>query len=115
MSPNMISAQNLTKHYHTKNSVIVANDRISFGLDEGEFLLILGPNGAGKTTLVFQLATLSKPTSGNLRIMGFDAIETPERVRPLIGLMPQEGVPNVTLSVWENLYFFSKTVWTRQK
>jgi ABC-2 type transport system ATP-binding protein len=104
----MISVRDLSKHYYTKNGHIVANHKINFNLREGEFLLVLGPNGAGKTTLILQLATLLKPTSGSIYIMGYDAIEEPEKVRPYIGLMPQEGVPNVTLTVWENLYFFSR-------
>lgn len=104
----MINVQNLVKRYHTKNSVVTANDNISLDLKENELLLVVGPNGAGKTTLVLQLATLLKPTSGSIHIMGFDAIKEPEKVRACISFMPQEGVPNVTLTVWENLYFFSR-------
>ena len=63
---------NLTKEYKSGNTTIVANDDISFNLDEGKLLVIVGASGAGKTTLLNILGGMESPSSGEIIIDGKD-------------------------------------------
>lgn len=78
---------NVTKRY--KPDQPPANDNISLTIHQGEVFGLLGPNGAGKTTLVRQLAGLSRPTSGSLRLFGHDLVRHPEIASLFIALQPQ--------------------------
>ena len=80
-SDNIITAKNLSIAYD--NHVIWQN--ADFVVEKGKFVGVLGPNGGGKTTLFKLLLGLSRPTSGELRVMG----ETPRRGNPRIGYVPQ--------------------------
>lgn len=77
----------LTKRYRPEQPA--ANDQISLTVYKGEVLGLLGPNGAGKTTLVRQLAALTRPTSGQIRLFGRDLIAEPELAGQWIALQPQ--------------------------
>jgi ABC-2 type transport system ATP-binding protein len=68
---------------------VKALDNISLTIPVGMFGL-LGPNGAGKTTLMRILCTLMEPTAGSITVCGVDRRREPERVRQLIGYLPQE-------------------------
>ncbi len=74
-----------------------ALDAVTLSIPRGMFGL-LGPNGAGKSTLMRAIATLHTPTSGSIRFSDIDVLAEPERVRPLLGYLPQDfGVyPRVT-------------------
>ena len=85
-----------------------ANRDITFTVGEGELLGILGPNGAGKTTLVRQITTELLPTSGDVRVMGYDAVSEPLRVKSLMGTIPQEATLYPELSVWHHLRVFGR-------
>ncbi len=85
-----------------------ANRDISFTVGEGELLGILGPNGAGKTTLVRQITTELLPTSGKVRVMGYDAVSEPTRVKGVVGTIPQEATLYGELSVWHHLRAFGR-------
>lgn len=80
---------------------------LTWELAAGDRFALLGVNGSGKTLLLKILATLIKPTSGVVEIAGYDAFANLNRVRPLIGYVPQtfDGYPD--LSVWEYLGFFA--------
>jgi ABC-2 type transport system ATP-binding protein len=74
----------------------------------GEIVGLLGPNGAGKTTLVSIVAGLRRADAGTVRVAGIDALGHPHRVRPLLGLAPQETGVYPTLTTRQNLRFFGE-------
>ncbi|MEM0381105.1 MAG: ATP-binding cassette domain-containing protein [Nitrososphaerota archaeon] len=82
---------------------VVAVDNVSFTVEEGEIFGFLGPNGAGKTTTINILTTLLKPTAGTATVWGYDIDSEPDRVREVIGLVPQELTVDDELSGYENM------------
>ena len=68
----------------------------------------MGPNGAGKTTLVRQITTELLPTSGQVRVLGVDAVTRPNEVKARIGVVPQEARLFEGLSVHQHLRIFGK-------
>jgi ABC-2 type transport system ATP-binding protein len=104
-TPNsVIKAEGLVKRYGDR----VALNGVSFSVREGEIFGLLGPNGAGKTTLISILATLLPPDEGQVLICGYDLRREADRIRPLIGFVPQELALYPTLSAWDNLAFFGR-------
>lgn len=99
-----IEATNLTKKFKE----IAAVDGISFAVEEGEIFGFLGPNGAGKTTTIRMAITLTKPTSGSVRVFGIDAVRKPHDVRQMLGYVPQLISVDSGLTAYENLLIFSK-------
>jgi NitT/TauT family transport system ATP-binding protein len=65
-----ISVRNLSKLYATRDGGVAALERISFAIDEGEFVAVVGPSGCGKSTLLKILAGLLAPTDGNASLRG---------------------------------------------
>ncbi len=82
----MLQIENLTHRY--PNGVVALND-VSLSIGTGMFGL-LGPNGAGKSTLMRVVATLQTPTSGNVRFGDIDVIRQPDRLRQILGYLPQD-------------------------
>lgn len=68
----MIEVLDLVKEYVIGEKIIVANNLISFNINEGEFAVILGSSGAGKTTLLNILGGMENPTNGVVMISGVD-------------------------------------------
>ncbi len=81
----------------------VAVDHVSFSVPTGSVLGLLGPNGAGKTTTVRMLTTMSRPTSGEARVAGYDVLTEPEAVRRNMGLTGQVATVDELLTGRENL------------
>ena len=90
----MLSIQNLT-HVYARG--VRALNAVNLEIPAGMFGL-LGPNGAGKSTLMRCIATLQTPTSGTIRFGDIDVVKEPERLRQVLGYLPQDfGVyPRVT-------------------
>lgn len=66
----MLQVRNIEKYYGSKNNVTKALDRVSFEVDDGEFIAIMGASGSGKTTLLNCISTIDRPTSGSIRVDG---------------------------------------------
>jgi ABC-2 type transport system ATP-binding protein len=82
-----------------------AVDQLSLTIEQGEIFGLLGPNGSGKTTTINMLSGLSVPTSGTVRVMGYDVREQIREVRQILGAVPQETALYEELSAWTNLDF----------
>lgn len=101
MNDYIIKVENLVKKF----GQLVAVDNISFTVAPGKIFGFLGPNGAGKTTTINILCTLSKPTSGQAIVNGFDVVRQQSQVRQSIGLVFQDPSLDERLSGLQNLHF----------
>ncbi len=99
----MIEISHLRKQYRE----LVAVRDLSLTLDAGDIFGFIGPNGAGKTTTIKMLATLLTPTAGSARIDGIDVVRDPEKVRAVVGYMPDFFGVYDDIKVWEYLDFFA--------
>jgi heme ABC exporter ATP-binding subunit CcmA len=81
---------------------------ISFSVPAGATLAIFGPNGAGKTTLLRTLATLARPTSGQVEVGGYDAVREAQEVRLRAGYVGHQPHIYEELTARENLHFFAR-------
>lgn len=99
-----IVVKNLVKEYGTDNNKVIANDNISFEIDEGEFVVILGPSGAGKSTLLNIIGGMDSATSGSINVFGKEIVglndkEITKYRREDIGFVFQfyNLIPNLTV------------------
>ena len=99
-----IVVKNLVKEYGTDNNKVIANDKISFEIDEGEFVVILGPSGAGKSTLLNIIGGMDSATSGSINVFGKEVVglndkELTKYRREDIGFVFQfyNLIPNLTV------------------
>jgi ABC-2 type transport system ATP-binding protein len=98
----VIISKNLTKKFGGFTAV----DSISFEVNKGEIFGFLGANGAGKTTAMRMLCGLSRPTSGDAEVAGYDVYTGTEEIKKRIGYMSQKFSLYEDLTVKENLEFF---------
>jgi ABC-2 type transport system ATP-binding protein len=84
---------------------LVAVDKVSFQVAEGEIFGFLGPNGAGKTTTINMLCTLLTPSSGKAIVNGYDVVKQRSEVRRSIGLVFQDPTLDEYLTAEQNLRF----------
>ena len=82
-----------------------AVDHLSLIVQQGEIFGLLGPNGSGKTTTINMISGLSVPTSGEVRVMGYDVRHQARQVRRLLGSIPQETALYEELTAWDNMDF----------
>lgn len=102
MKEKAIVVKELTKKFGSFTAV----DHISFETGKGEIFGFLGANGAGKTTAMKMLIGISKPTSGEATVNGFDVNTQPEKVKKTIGYMSQKFSMYNDLNIMENITFF---------
>jgi heme exporter protein A len=100
----LIVMQGLIKQY----GVIPALRGIDLAIGRGDCVALLAANGGGKSTLIRLIAGLSKPTSGTLRVGGWDMPGEAARVRAQIGLVAHRTLIYETLTARENLRFFAR-------
>ena len=81
---------------------------IDLSIEPGASVVLFGPNGAGKTTFLRILSTLSRPTSGTVRIAGVDIKDNPEGIRQYLGLVTHAPLLYGDLSAQENLSFYAR-------
>lgn len=122
----MIEVKDFTKVYDltrkqmtkqkTKSKKKIAVDNISFTANDGEIFGLLGPNGAGKTTTLRTIATLLKPTEGNINVNGFDVEKDAGKVRSTIGFLTNElkmethFTPSYTMQFFGSLHGLDDSV-----
>ena len=99
----IIEVKSLVKKFGS----FVANDNLTFDVFKGEIFGFLGANGAGKTTAMKILCGLSKPTSGEVKVAGFDVYRETEEIKKRIGYMSQRFSLYEDLTVFENIRFYA--------
>jgi ABC-2 type transport system ATP-binding protein len=100
---NIIEAEGLTKKYGTQ----IAVNTLTLQIREGEVFGFLGPNGAGKTTTLLMFLGLTEPTSGKVRVVGFDPAREPLRVKEKVGYLPENVGFYDDMDARQNLRFIA--------
>jgi len=98
----MIKTEDLTKFYGD----FCALRELNLEIDKGHVFGYIGPNGAGKTTTIRMLAALMKPTSGHAYIDGVEVTHHPQRIKELVGYLPDFFGVYEGMRVHEYLDFF---------
>lgn len=101
MGEVIIEVDNLVKKYGNFTAV----NNISFDVEKGQIFAFLGPNGAGKTTTIKMLTTLLRPTSGKLKLDGFDPVSQQSDVRKIFSIVFQDPSLDEELTAYENMEF----------
>ena len=101
MNNSSIIAQSLVKRYAQAKENAV--DSINLKVNNGEIYGFLGPNGAGKSTTIKMLVTTLFPSSGTVRVCGFDTVKDSTKVRQNIGVVYQNPSLDNNLTAEENL------------
>ncbi len=100
----ILEVNNLRKEFGT----LVAVNDIGLSVEKGQVWGLIGPNGAGKTTLLRILATVLRPTSGSVRLLGYDLAKEYLAIRKHIGFLPDFFNLYNDLTLRECLEFFAK-------
>jgi ABC-2 type transport system ATP-binding protein len=100
-----IEVSGLTKRYGPPQGGLVAVDHIALNVRRGEVFGFLGPNGAGKTTTIRMLTGLTRPTSGEARVLGMDLHRDLPRIKKHIGVVPETSNLYAELTAFGNLAF----------
>jgi ABC-2 type transport system ATP-binding protein len=99
----LIEITDLVKTFGDRPAIDRLNTRVFGGTITG----LVGPDAAGKTTLIRMLAGLLLPTSGTIKVLGFDPTKEPEEIRVRIGYMPQRFGLYENLTVRQNLSLYA--------
>jgi sodium transport system ATP-binding protein len=105
----MVEVDRLTKTYaDVARGTFNALEDVSFAAMPGEIFGLLGPNGAGKTTALRILSTILQPTSGVVRVNGFDVTTHATEVRHSIGFVSNNTAIYDRMSAWELVEYFGR-------
>jgi len=104
MGDIIVETKNLTKKYGS----FVAVDSLNLSVKQGEVFGLLGPNGAGKTTTILMLLGLTEPTSGQVKVLGFDPARQPLSVKSRAGYIPDQVGFYDELTARENLVYIAR-------
>ncbi|GAC1576801.1 MAG: ATP-binding cassette domain-containing protein [Ktedonobacteraceae bacterium] len=96
-----IEIQDLSKMFGTFHAV----DHLTLTVQQGEVFGLLGPNGSGKTTTINMISGLTVPTSGVVKVLGYDVRYNARAVRQILGAVPQETALYEELTAWTNMDF----------
>lgn len=100
----MIQVRKLIKRFGLKTVL----NGLDFQVKEGEFVALLGPNGAGKTTFLRILASLSRPTLGEIQVSGYSLPAQASAVRRRLGFLSHQPLLYGDLTAEENLMFYAR-------
>lgn len=100
----IIETEGLTKKYRTQTAV----NNLTLQIREGEVFGFLGPNGAGKTTTLLMFLGLTEPSSGKVRVIGFDPAREPLRVKEKVGYLPENVGFYDDMDARQNLRFIAR-------
>ncbi len=97
-----VEVKDLTKRYGD----LVAVNKVSFTVEEGEIFGLLGPNGAGKTTTLEMIEGLRKPDGGSMKVSNIDVTKNSDKVKEIIGVQLQSTSIYDTIKVSEAIDLF---------
>ena len=100
----VIEAEGLTKKYGHQTAV----NNLNLQIREGEVFGFLGPNGAGKTTTILMFLGLTEPTSGKVRVIGFDPTRDPFHIKEKIGYLPENVGFYDDMDARQNLQYIAR-------
>lgn len=100
----MIQTEDLSKQFDGFWAV----DGVTINVPAGQVLVLLGPNGAGKTTTVRMVTTILRPTRGTARVIGYDVLDHPQKVRSLVGVLTEQHGLYPRMTGQEYLDFFGQ-------
>jgi len=100
----VIEAEGLTKKYGHQTAV----NNLNLQIREGEVFGFLGPNGAGKTTTLLMFLGLTEPTSGKVRVIGFDPTRDPFHVKERVGYLPENVGFYDDMDARQNLQYIAR-------
>jgi len=101
-SPLMVEVKNVTLRF----DLVEAVKNVSFHVDKGNIFGLVGSDGAGKSTLLRLIATMIKPTQGEIFVGGLNVVAQRQKIKNMIGYMPQRFGLYQDLTVDENITFF---------
>lgn len=104
MGKIIIETKGLRKVYNG----FVAVDGLDLHIEEGEIFGLLGPNGAGKTTTILMLLGLTEPTSGTIRVCGYNPVREPLKVKKVVGYLPEKVGFYEDLTAKQNLTYTAR-------
>src|SRR6266699_2212247 len=103
-----ISVEHLRRTYATAAGTFTAVEDLSFEVASGEIVGLIGPNGAGKTTTLRSLAGILRPTTGHVRIDGYDIVEHAIEAKRRLAFMPDDPHLFEYLTVLEHLHLTAR-------